>query len=292
MIATRLPENLGNGDSHESLLEQPLPPSERDFDVFLLVAVENASTRAAAAQFGVSQTRIIQIRDRVAEWMAKNVPAVRRLSVRERVQLAAQIATERTNFLYSQVLEAWHNSSGEETVVRTNGRGETTKVRRSTQGDPRYLLLAMRINEHSLRLAGRAEEVLAKAVEQAGQTDAQDAAMCGSTGIPPAGDCSTLVAAEAVQATAASAAAAASADAAEDCDDMQDRRREFFTLPDVAQRPVQPAELAAEEPGALLLAAGAESLSPPVDLAAPPRSRKERRAQLRLLKKLRQAHAR
>jgi hypothetical protein len=281
MIATTMLQDseVNLSSRGPQILPRPLPPSERDFEVFLLVMVENASTRAAAAQFGVSQTRIMQIRDRVAEWIGKNVPASVRLGVRERVLLSAHIAGERTNHLLALVVEAWHQSRGEEQVIRTNGRGETTQVRRTTQGDPRYLMIAMRINEHSLRLAGRAEAVLATAEDGLTSPVAVEA---GAAAIPPAGDCSARAAAERISSPDCEEAAATSADEPETCDEISERRQAFLGPHDVAKHPVQQAETEAGEPGVLSLAAGQRR----------PLSRKERRARQRMLKKLRQAKAR
>jgi hypothetical protein len=122
MIANMLPVGLEDDSSAAEVLAQPVPPSERGFEVFLMVSVEQASTRAAAKQFGVSQTRIMQIRDRVAEWIGANVPAPARLSERQRVMLSAHVANLRTDHLLALAVEAWHGSRGEETVIRTNGR--------------------------------------------------------------------------------------------------------------------------------------------------------------------------
>src|SRR5688500_17995796 len=79
----------------ESAAEGPLPPSDRDLQVFERVVAQGATTRAAAAEFGLSQTRIVQIRDRVAEWIASAVPPSERRSAGEQLRLAAAIASQR-----------------------------------------------------------------------------------------------------------------------------------------------------------------------------------------------------
>ena len=56
-------QSQSDSESHVSLFspqelrQQALPPSERDFQVCEEVVIGGASTRAAAAMFGVSQTR-------------------------------------------------------------------------------------------------------------------------------------------------------------------------------------------------------------------------------------------
>src|SRR5262245_56544613 len=78
--------------SHVPLHQVPLPPSERDFDVYRLVAVEGESTRAAAGQFGISQTRVIQIRKHVAEWIADELPWLATGTPAQRLAVGANLA--------------------------------------------------------------------------------------------------------------------------------------------------------------------------------------------------------
>ena len=47
------------------------PPIHRDFQVYQRVILEAATTRQAAADFSVSQTRIRQIVQRVSQWLAE-----------------------------------------------------------------------------------------------------------------------------------------------------------------------------------------------------------------------------
>ncbi len=120
----------------EPQVRGPLPPAERDFAVFERVVIEGGTTRAAAAEFGLSQTRIVQIRQRVAEWIGSEVPPTDSLSPQQRLRLAASIAEQRIHFLYSQAMEAWRASQGSQ-----------------SHGDVRYLAAAARIAGMPVRLA-------------------------------------------------------------------------------------------------------------------------------------------
>jgi hypothetical protein len=140
--------------------ENALPPSERDFLVFEAVAVHGSSTRQAAAEFDISQTRVMQVRQHVAEWIAKAVPDGLDLTPQERVRLAAHIAQGRVDFLYSQALEAWRASQKPHTSVCRGRLTGETRTTRDSHGDPRYLLAAARLSERQLSLAGTARKVL------------------------------------------------------------------------------------------------------------------------------------
>src|SRR5262245_6121178 len=77
---------------HAGQAKPELPPSERDFLVFEAVVVHGSSTRQAAAEFEISQTRVMQVRQHVAQWIAKAVPDGLDLTPQQRVRLAAHIA--------------------------------------------------------------------------------------------------------------------------------------------------------------------------------------------------------
>jgi hypothetical protein len=150
----------------ESLLEglaggqQPLPPSDRDFEVFQWLALDGESSRATAEWFGISQTRVLQVRDRVAEWVAATVPASVRLSPARRVQLAARIAEMRLDNLYSRAVTAFRISQGEQRSTRTTPQGDTIVTAQESAGDIRYLAMAMQITDRTQALAVKAAEAL------------------------------------------------------------------------------------------------------------------------------------
>jgi hypothetical protein len=123
-----------------------LPPSERDFEVYQLTVVEGVSTREAARQLGLSQTRIVQLRDRVCDWIATHLPDQSHLSKEERLGGAEYAAVEQLRFLYALAVDAWRESRGEETVQRQSGlMCETVALTRTSQGKVCYLNQAMRI---------------------------------------------------------------------------------------------------------------------------------------------------
>ena len=149
--------------SPQELRQQVLPPSERDFQVFESVAIDGASTRQAAAEFGVSQTRIMQIRRHVAEWMGAEVPLNPRLTPVQRLRVAAEIAERRADHLYSQAMEGWRASQQPLTSLRRGRLGDEMQKTRERHGDTRYLWAAMRISERQTHLSGTICKVLADA---------------------------------------------------------------------------------------------------------------------------------
>jgi len=218
VVESKLVELAGETPTPRSNL--PLPPSERDFELYGLVATEGASTRAAAQAFGLSQTRVIQIRNRVAEWIASEVPPLARATPAQRLALAADIARNRFDFLYSQAMDAWRGSKGPQTIMRGGLHGETTSTRES-HGEPRYLMLAARIAERTVGLGakiGKATEVAAKLAE----------ATISERADHPVGDCSLSAAEEEAQTKVETQTVVAS-----DCrpvvsDENKRRRRSFL----------------------------------------------------------------
>jgi len=56
-------------------LRRKLPPSERDFEVFEHVVVGGGTTRGAAREFQISQTRLCQVLDRVRPFVERVIAA-------------------------------------------------------------------------------------------------------------------------------------------------------------------------------------------------------------------------
>ncbi|MCI0360606.1 MAG: hypothetical protein L0211_19180 [Planctomycetaceae bacterium] len=225
MIATVVESELGvhAEEARLSLTNLPLPPSERDFELYGLVVTEGASTRAAAQVFGLSQTRVIQIRNRVAEWIASEVPPLAHATPVQRLALAADIARNRFDFVYSQAMDCWRESKGPQTVERNGSSGKVSSTRES-QGDPRYLMLAARIAERTLGLEAkieRATEVAQKLTKAIGQKPADH----------PVGDCSPLAADEEGRAQVDERPVAVSEVAPIVSDENQRKRRVFFDGP-------------------------------------------------------------
>jgi hypothetical protein len=88
---------------------QCLPPTSRDFLVYERIIIERATTRQAAEEAGLSQTRVRQIVHRVEEYLAGTLATADREGVnRGRLRLAQCVAADRLQDLYSEALERWH----------------------------------------------------------------------------------------------------------------------------------------------------------------------------------------
>ena len=293
-------------------LNGPLPPSERDFEVFERVVVEGATTRAAAAEFGLSQTRIVQVRDRVAEWIAAEVPATERLTPRQRLRLAATIASQRIDYLYSLALEAWRASKGEQTVVR-DGESGLTRVTRVSHGDPKYLAMASRLSLRQLDVAEREarSQKTADRSQETGDRREETAATeihDGDAADPPVRACSASADAPPVEPPAIISGDDASHCSAGLSDEIESRRRAFLAALAEEAAPVQRPEVIAKkapndqpgardwraagksrpmaQPGEGPASAGMEDHREADTSRSPARSlRKERRARRRLLER-------
>jgi hypothetical protein len=127
-------------------LLQRLPPSGRDFEVFEHVTVDGGTTRSAAQEFKISQTRVCQVLERVRDWLDEVAPATADEQVtKKHLQLAEGLAADRLDSLYSQAMTGWRSSAGEVERVRIAGWGEKLTTRTTSHGDPRYLTVAARL---------------------------------------------------------------------------------------------------------------------------------------------------
>ena len=87
-------------------------PSERDADVYRLIMIEGVSTRDAARQARVSQTRVRQIVQRVVQWLGETLPAEgAALPAEAALTVARHIAAERLELLYQHALHCWREST-------------------------------------------------------------------------------------------------------------------------------------------------------------------------------------
>ncbi len=59
-----------------------LPPGPRDWHAYRLVKVEQRTTREAAAELKISQTRVCQLIARVVEYLAEVAPGAERSTTR------------------------------------------------------------------------------------------------------------------------------------------------------------------------------------------------------------------
>ena len=90
--------------------EQKWPPSGRDFEVYRRVAVESASTRQAAAEFSLSQTRVRQVVKRVAEWLLEELPVAGEEADAAHLRLGLHVAADRLDVLLCEAMTGWRKS--------------------------------------------------------------------------------------------------------------------------------------------------------------------------------------
>jgi hypothetical protein len=205
------PGPLHGAQLHGAHLLKAQPPDERDWALFEAVSVGGLSSRKAAEKFGISQTRVQQIRRHVAEWLAVVCGPEVGLSPSERICAAIELAERRCNYIYSEAMEAWRASQEPQVSTRLGPGGHEIKTTTLTGGDSRYLWLAMRVNTQALHILGLGKKLLADAFElnfdpsdrsaptdprvlgkrsAGGQTAGAVSAEVASN--PPVGDCSPL----------------------------------------------------------------------------------------------------
>jgi hypothetical protein len=184
------------------------PPTERDWYLYEAVQIEGLSSRQAAQRFGISQTRVQQIRRQMTEWLAVIAGPEAGLSPTERICAAIDLAERRCNFLYSEAMEAWRASQEPQVSTRIGPGGHELKTTTLKGGDSRYLWMAMRMNTQMLHILGLGKKLLAdnpewtfdsrdpKPVSESQVTGKRarkrpaDADSNGESSIPPVGDCS------------------------------------------------------------------------------------------------------
>jgi hypothetical protein len=113
-------------------------PSERDWALYQAVRVEQWPTRAAAEGFGISQTRVCQIVQRTATFVAQAVTVPTKAEEAQQLAAGKQLAADRIDYLYGQAMSCFRYSK-----EASNGKNGCTTGRRS-YGDMRYLNAAAR----------------------------------------------------------------------------------------------------------------------------------------------------
>jgi len=122
-----------------------LPPSGRDFEVFSAVVMYGKTTREAAEQFKLSQTRVCQIVERVRQWQTEIAPEDSQISDQRLLQFAKVVAAGRLDYLYGETTEAWRRSQGEVKRTRDSAYGNHVTTTTTSFGDSKYLVAAMRL---------------------------------------------------------------------------------------------------------------------------------------------------
>lgn len=126
--------------------QQKLPPGERDFQVYRLVTIEQKSTRTAAKIAGVSQTRVCQIVERVAEFLIATAPTTEDPARKQQqLNVAQQAAAEQIRYLSQQAMRCFQKSIGPKTTVRQAADGSPLTTTRQSDGDCRYLFAVAKL---------------------------------------------------------------------------------------------------------------------------------------------------
>ena len=128
--------------SPKSPAPSPLPPSERDFEIYFAVAFHSASTRRTAESHKISQTRVRQIVALVGDWVADNLPDWGEADLKKQVRFAQHVAANRLEHQYEQAMNFWN-----------------------AEGDPKYLRQATRIALAQARLGITAGRIHALAAD-------------------------------------------------------------------------------------------------------------------------------
>ncbi len=94
----------------EPRIPSPLPPSPRDFLAYERIIIDGFSTRQAAEELKISQTRVRQLVRKVADWLAENLPAHNETRQAAQLRLAQHIAADRLHRYLSEVEHAWQRT--------------------------------------------------------------------------------------------------------------------------------------------------------------------------------------
>lgn len=111
-------------------------PSERDWALYQAVRVEQWPTRAAATGFGISPTRVCQIVQRTAAFIAQAVAVPSKEEETQQLAAGKQLAADRIDYLYGQAMNCFRHSQGKDNSCSTGRR---------SYGDMRYLQAAARL---------------------------------------------------------------------------------------------------------------------------------------------------
>ena len=261
--------------------DRALPPSERAFEIYRMIEVDGVSTRTVAQLVGLSQTRVIQLRDSVEAWVARQRSATAGLTKQQRLQAAEYKAGLRLDHLYSLALEAFRRSQGPDMVSEQTAGGNSVVTTRITQGNTRYLQMAMRIAAQQSRIptvtligeepgdASDANTVDGEVVS----TECAAATTAASDAAPSEEDCSPAAAQQSSNANATGQPSDVNAAATEDSDKDGDAAADASDDFAADFLPVHAVLQTADE----------------VSLADRPLTRKERKRRARLLAQKRQA---
>ncbi|WP_254510844.1 hypothetical protein [Anatilimnocola floriformis] len=205
-------------------------PTERDWEIYRCVKIEQASTRQAAEIYGISQTRVCQIVAETSAYVAAATPLLSKDDEARQLVAAKQFAADRLDYLYGEALQCFRRSQRTETIERKShesGKPGCTTTRYN-HGDGRYLALAAR-----LVLLGKSLPTPQQVVAEVGSQHASEPAIEQSR---LEKDCSLSTAEQREQASAEPVEKSATAAAMMSC---VDQSRSDQAAKSVAPRTVQ-----------------------------------------------------
>src|SRR5262245_55666891 len=94
----------------DSPLPRRLPPSARDFFIYQRVVIDLASTRQAAQDAGISQTRVRQLVRRVIDWLADTLPGETEATSAAYLRVAQHLAADRLEHIYQNTARKWETT--------------------------------------------------------------------------------------------------------------------------------------------------------------------------------------
>lgn len=87
-----------------------LPPTDRDFEIYESVHIENGSILQMAERHRISKTRVRQIVRRVVEWLGEVLPPQAKVAKEQELYLARQIAADRFQHQLERVTWLWEET--------------------------------------------------------------------------------------------------------------------------------------------------------------------------------------
>jgi hypothetical protein len=96
--------------SESPVPSRKLPPTERDFEIYEEVHIQQRSTWQAAVRYDISQTRVRQIIRRVVEWLSEVLPPQAKVAREQELYLARQIAADRFQHQLEEVASLWQET--------------------------------------------------------------------------------------------------------------------------------------------------------------------------------------
>jgi hypothetical protein len=120
-------------------------PSERDWNVYQLVRVQQWSTRAAAKEFDISQSLVCQIVQRMGKFFVQSIKVPSTELAARQLAAGRQLAAERIDFLVNEAVRCFRKSQSTVKGVHEDSSSRRCTSNRVNHGDIRYLSAAARL---------------------------------------------------------------------------------------------------------------------------------------------------